>query len=77
MPAKAKNYTVEYYKDKKNEFRTRIIHPNGNILFDSGEGYKSARTRERITYNFFLAVEAGHYKIKTINNKTSTKKGVN
>lgn len=30
----------EPYKDKKGEFRWRQIHRNGNIIAESGEGYK-------------------------------------
>jgi uncharacterized protein YegP (UPF0339 family) len=29
----------ELYKDKAGEFRWRLIHQNGNIIADSGEGY--------------------------------------
>lgn len=29
----------QIYKDKKKEFRWRLIATNGNILADSGEGY--------------------------------------
>lgn len=31
---------VEVYKDKKGEWRWRATHRNGNIMADSGEGYK-------------------------------------
>lgn len=31
--------TFELYKDKAGEFRWRLIHENGNIIADSGEGY--------------------------------------
>lgn len=31
---------VEVYKDRKGEWRWRVIAPNGRILGDSGEGYK-------------------------------------
>lgn len=30
---------VEYYKDKRGEWRWRLRHRNGNILADSAEGY--------------------------------------
>lgn len=32
---------IEYYKDKKKEWRWRVVARNGNILADSGEGYKN------------------------------------
>jgi len=31
----------EIYKDKSEEFRWRLIHDNGNIIADSGQGYKA------------------------------------
>lgn len=33
--------TFELYKDKAGEFRWRLRHDNGNIIADSGEGYKN------------------------------------
>ena len=35
--------TFELYKDRKGEYRWRLVHENGNILADSGEGYASAQ----------------------------------
>jgi len=29
----------ELYKDKASEFRWRLVHQNGEIIADSGEGY--------------------------------------
>ena len=31
----------EIYKDKSGEFRWRLIHANGKIIADSGQGYKA------------------------------------
>ncbi len=31
--------TFELYKDKAGEFRWRLVHQNGQIIADSGEGY--------------------------------------
>jgi uncharacterized protein YegP (UPF0339 family) len=31
----------EIYKDKSGEFRWRLTHTNGNIIADSGQGYKA------------------------------------
>ena len=31
----------EIYKDKSEEFRWRLIHTNGQIIANSGEGYKA------------------------------------
>ena len=33
--------TYEYYKDRKDEWRWRLIASNGRIIADSGEGYSS------------------------------------
>ena len=35
--------TFELYEDRAGEYRWRLVHPNGNIIADSGEGYSSAR----------------------------------
>ncbi len=29
------------YMDKKGEYRWKLVHENGNIIADSGEGYSS------------------------------------
>ncbi|MFB6131183.1 MAG: HVO_2922 family protein [Salinigranum sp.] len=31
--------TFEVYQDSAGEYRWRLIHDNGNIIADSGEGY--------------------------------------
>ncbi len=31
------------YKDKKGEFRWRLVHQNGRTIADSGEGYENKR----------------------------------
>lgn len=39
---KASNvYTATLYKDVKGEVRWKLTHQNGNIVADSGEGYKN------------------------------------
>jgi len=30
---------IEYFKDKKGEYRWRLKAPNGEIIADGGEGY--------------------------------------
>lgn len=32
---------AEVYRDAADEWRWRLIHPNGRVLADSGEGYVS------------------------------------
>ncbi|SFR57890.1 HVO_2922 family protein [Halogeometricum limi] len=31
--------TFELYEDRDEKFRWRLVHDNGNIIADSGEGY--------------------------------------
>ncbi len=33
--------TFELYKDKAGEFRWRLVHQNGNMIANSGEGYST------------------------------------
>jgi hypothetical protein len=41
MPAK-----FQLYKDKKGEFRWKLIASNGLTIADSGEGYKTKKSAE-------------------------------
>lgn len=36
-----KRYKIKIYKDKKGEWRFNIVAPNGRIVADSGEGYRT------------------------------------
>jgi hypothetical protein len=31
--------TFEVYEDRRGQYRWRLVHDNGNIIADSGEGY--------------------------------------
>jgi len=33
--------TFELYEDRAGEYRWRLVHDNGNIVADSGEGYST------------------------------------
>ena len=33
--------TFELYEDREGQYRWRLVHDNGNIIADSGEGYAS------------------------------------
>ena len=33
--------TFEVYRDREAKWRWRLVHDNGNVLADSGEGYAS------------------------------------
>lgn len=37
----ARGATFELYEDQGGQYRWRLVHPNGNIIADSGEGYAS------------------------------------
>ena len=39
--------TFEVYEDRAGEWRWRLIHRNGNIIADSGEGYASRQKCEQ------------------------------
>ena len=39
--------TFELYEDEAGEYRWRLVHDNGNIIADSGEGYASAQKAEQ------------------------------
>ena len=41
--AQASKATFELYEDKAAESRWRLVHDNGNVIADSGEGYASAQ----------------------------------
>ena len=40
MAAKKNQLRFELYQDQAKEWRWRLVHRNGNIMADSGEGYK-------------------------------------
>lgn len=48
--------TATVYKDDSGEWRWRIVHDNGNVLADSGEGY--AR-KEDALHGLGLVTRAG------------------
>jgi uncharacterized protein YegP (UPF0339 family) len=33
--------TFQIYEDRVGDWRTRLVHDNGNIIADGGEGYAS------------------------------------
>ena len=41
----------ELYRDKKEEFRWRLIHDNGNILATSSESYKAKASATKCIEN--------------------------
>jgi len=45
--ATASKATFEVYEDSVEEYRWRLVHQNGNIIADSGEGYASKQKAEQ------------------------------
>ncbi len=41
------NATFELFEDAEAKWRWRLVHDNGNIVADSGEGYTSKQNAER------------------------------
>ena len=41
------NATFEIYEDRAGKWRWRLVHDNGNIIADSGEGYASRQKCEQ------------------------------
>ena len=39
--------TFEIYEDEADQYRWRLVHDNGNIIADSGEGYSSRQKAEQ------------------------------
>jgi len=39
--------TFEVYRDRADEWRWRLVHDNGNIIADSGEGYSTRQNAEK------------------------------
>jgi len=45
-PEAASRARFEVYEDRAGEFRWRLVHDNGNVIADSGEGYATWRGAE-------------------------------
>lgn len=45
--AEASQARFEVYEDNAEQYRWRLVHRNGNIIADSGEGYASAQKAEQ------------------------------
>lgn len=41
------NATFEVYEDRASQWRWRLVHDNGNVIADSGEGYASRQKCEQ------------------------------
>jgi len=47
IEAPASKATFELFQDRANEWRWRLVHNNGNIIADSGEGYSRKATARK------------------------------
>jgi len=47
IEAPASKATFELYQDRASEWRWRLVHNNGNIIADSGEGYSRKATARK------------------------------
>jgi len=52
---------IEIWKDKRGEWRYRIVHRNGNILAGPEEGYKRKSTMLRVLHNMAEAIKTARY----------------
>ncbi|SDZ97963.1 Uncharacterized conserved protein YegP, UPF0339 family [Haloplanus vescus] len=55
------NATVEVYEDQGGEYRWRLVHDNGNLLADSGEGYSTKSNARRALRSVQLTVGPADY----------------
>ena len=55
MAAKASKF--EIYKDNSGEFRWRLVHTNGQVIVNSGEGFK---TKAKAMVNVNSVKETAH-----------------
>ena len=56
-------YSQVTEKDVKGEWRSKIIHRNGNILWETSEGYKNQDDLVTAANNMFDAIRLGNYQI--------------
>lgn len=52
------------YKDKKNEYRWRLIASNGKIIADCAEGYKRLSACNSNILKLISKLTLAHYKIE-------------
>lgn len=49
-------WKFQVYRDRANEYRWRLIAPNGKTIADSGEGYYDRAGAKRATENVRLRI---------------------
>ncbi len=50
-------YTVQFYKDRKKEWRWRLIARNGHKVANAGEGYQRRAACHRIAWHLFSSLD--------------------
>ena len=53
--------TIETYEDRAGKHRWRLVHDNGNVLADSGQGYASADGRDTAVERLRTHADAAEY----------------
>lgn len=56
-------YTIDFYRDKKKQWRARIVHKNGRIILETSESYKRRIDVVKSTDNLLEAVKISDYEI--------------
>jgi uncharacterized protein len=53
----------EIYLDKKKEFRWKLLSSNGNVIADSGEGYKRRSSCKKSLLKMIAKISLDNFKI--------------
>ena len=59
-------YVVQVYRDAKREWRWRIVHRNGRVVADSGEGYKRKLAMRTSLRHLLKGIGNGEFAIEEI-----------
>lgn len=57
-------HKIKIYKDEKGEWRSRIVHVNGNVIADSGAGYKNNHDCRSALHMLIVALQNRTYLIE-------------
>ncbi|MGZ0746801.1 DUF1508 domain-containing protein [Haloparvum sp. AD34] len=61
LPEEPSQATFEVFEDDAGEYRWRLVHDNGNVLADSGEGYVTKHNAERALEGVTATVSPADY----------------
>lgn len=61
-----RKYTINVFRDRKKEYRFKVYHSNGNVIFQSSESYKKKATLKRVLKNTLFNLSIGNYIINEI-----------